>query len=265
MSDELKDASPVPPEQPPKTPNVEGNPECQKPPNPPMVIPAKDGVKDQGGTKSAVKQLTKWEKFERVIRVIEFLALISAIPTAYFIGRQWSEMVSASKIANGQLTVMQGQLDEMKQTRIEDERPWVYVETPDNSLVRSGTNFVLQAQIVSIGKTPAIITGDTVHMAIFTTNNIPPNDGYVVGDFVMLAPNSRAGLASPNIPEFILAQNIPVYIYGTVWYDDISGTHHWVQFCRSIEDGGKSMETIKIHSSSDDIEANKTNKDSIRP
>jgi hypothetical protein len=106
-------------------------------PNPPPVSPAQGEPCNNKDTQSEAKKLTLWEKFERIFTAVEFIALITAIPTAIFIGYQWREMVKASKVSEKQLAVMQGQTDVMKRQMDDSEaqqRAWLQIDQFDIKL-----------------------------------------------------------------------------------------------------------------------------------
>lgn len=171
--------------------------------------------------------------------------------------RQTMEKEFLAGVTNSQeqLNTLRGQLNEMKRARELDERAWVFVDIKDNGLIKQDTNVVFQAIIKNTGKTPAKITGDVSHLAV-STNEIPKYDAIVSGISAMLIPNSEHKLPSPTFPGFILEQNMTIYIYGTVWYDDIFGEHHWIQFCYSLTEGGKYTIGQGFHVSCDDMENN---------
>jgi hypothetical protein len=138
-----------------------------------------------------------------------------------------------------QLLAMQRQLDEMKNARMLDERAWIdpYLITrwSDNGYSSSWYDIL---RFKNIGKTPAFrvfaaigITNSYGGVPIFKTN-FPPNLSTLT-----LFPNEESRVQSEQMPTSELAQYLdgtkPAYVYGIVIYDDVSGIHHWVRFCRT--------------------------------
>ena len=271
MSDESVKTAAKPAEKTPKTIDIKDNSKSENPPNPPPVPPAKDRPNNQPNPNPHESKLTKWEIFERWLRVIEFAALISAVPTAIFIGFQWHEMVKASKTAEKQLNVMQWQLQEMQQSRILDERAWITVvgEGAAQTVSQNNDSAVFTFPYKNTGKTPALNFEDEVFWA---TNQalIPKEDGYpsLPQHEGMCPPGSGGQLPTTPIPSQIVFditdKGIPVFVYGTVWYDDIFGGHHWTQFGYGITKNqmNKSVMNfvlLQIHNSCDNAQTNQTN------
>jgi hypothetical protein len=208
MNNESKPAPKVASDEPPKAEGIKTDPKPENPPNPPPIIPpAEQRPENQCDSDEKWDNLTRWGKFERMAKVVEFAGIIGAL---IFICVQWSDInatsqdvgqainlisnqvVSAqsqsktlqdqasimqgqSQILTGEWQAMQGQLEEMKRTRTLDERAWVFVTTPDNALTFSVTNAVLNARMKNVGKTPALITSQ---YGFFTENSadIKPHD-----------------------------------------------------------------------------------------
>jgi hypothetical protein len=273
MSDELKPPAPVPTEKPPISPSEESNTDNKNTHNPDVAPPAKERPKHNANPAGDTKKLTKWEIFERGIKIFELFGFIAAIVTAWFIGVQWNEMTKASKVAEKQLGVMQGQsdamqrqsdvmlrqLDEMKHTRELDERAWVFAEIGDNSLIIEGTNCTVQIHVKNVGKTPAVITGVYCFQTP-DTNMIHSIDPQPSGMNATIIPNRNQIVISPNIPLASVVSGVATYVGGTVYYKDMFGNTHWTQFCYALTDAGKfTKEMMLIHRACDNDESNKTN------
>jgi hypothetical protein len=146
----------------------------------------------------------------------------------------------------------------MKQTRIMDERAWVFVSFPNNALNISITNSFVEVIIKNIGKTPAFITSDYANV----TNNIfQSHDPIGNKAGFMITPNQECSLIIPITPYGVagILSNAKVYVFGTVYYSDIFTSNHWSQFCFSFANNGVTMKTENAHSSCDDIETEQNN------
>jgi hypothetical protein len=266
MSDELKDAAPIETQQFPKSKDVKGSSQPDDQPNPPAIPLTKDCKSNHTKPGPHENKLTKWEIFERWIRVIEFAALISAVPTAIFIGCQWHEMVKASKIAENQLGIMQGQLDEMKQSRILNARAWIsfhQIHFTFNKWGEITSNATWKIDYRNSGQTPAInvqvMTWSGGHFEEIPVHDTQPNISNPYK--AMMEPggegNTPDAILSHGIIEYIKS-GMPYYFWGTIWYDDIFGNHHWTQFCYKISSDFE-VAPIGSHNSCDDGNTNKTN------
>ncbi len=259
MCNNLENGAPIPAEQPPKSPNIEHNPESKNPPNPPSVPTAENRPPHKTNPEPNKEKVTKWEIFERCIRVAEFVAFIAAIATAVFIGYQWHEMVKSSKIAEGQLRVMQGQLDEMKRTRISDERAWITANAIGMEV--NGTNVSFKVSFKNTGKTPAmnatIWIAGSPNIHIITDFN-PPSQSETYG---ILTPDSSVEFSTMpiSINSFRSPNNgSHWYVGGIVRYKDIFNFAHWTRFCSETTDYGKSFGGTPYGNSCDDVETNQS-------
>lgn len=260
-----------PTEKPPETQNIKGDSTAENPPNPPPLPPAQDRPASDDDPNNEHKKLSKWEWFERVVKVIESVALIGGVATAFFIGYQWKEMRKASgdaeqalsltgeqlKAMQTQSDVMQEQLDEMKRTRQLDERAWVTAF--DFEPVNDDPNHYFRVTYKNTGKTPAINCDGTI-VSQFDLKKIPKKDTRPPApeNAQLLAPDGSATITSLNIPfdQVNAIRNgwAAPYWYGTIWYDDIFGNHHWSQFC--VRYDGKQTFAAPIHNSCDDAQTN---------
>jgi hypothetical protein len=150
--------------------------------------------------------------------------------------------------AKAQASAAEKQIQEMREQRMLDERAWVSVyEFNDAPDFRS----VLVAY-KNVGKTPAL----NVRTAIFLSSDpkwIPVYDDKPTNAYkVMLFPNDQRYSAR----LFASTNNLIVgsYVFGTIWYDDIFGSNHWVQFCRIWTENEAQM--TGIHNSCDDADTN---------
>ncbi|HXI73830.1 MAG TPA: hypothetical protein VNN22_26100 [Verrucomicrobiae bacterium] len=213
--------------------------------------PNKDGAYDQEkDTNRKIKSIGA-----AFFKFIELLALIAAVATAWVIYAQFQEMQRTTSAANGQLRTMEGQLDEMKQARIQDERAWIFVTIPNNALNLSVTNGSVNLIMKNIGKTPALITSEYGGITE-DASAIQPHDPKGINDSLMLIPNCEGSLKViiPLNVEARIVTGTRVYVFGTVFYSDISGDSHWSQFCFSFTENGGLMLTGNFHASCDDLE-----------
>lgn len=219
--------------------------ECPEAPLP--VAPAKPNL-------SSTKGHDCCKKYKRIKEEIKYWfelgGILAGLAVLYILVRQYQEMVKTTNVAIGQLGVMQGQLSEMQI----DERAWVFIDIQNNSLSPDGTNFLLTATAKNAGKTVGLVTGTFEKIAI-KTNDIPPQDPEITGLKIMLPPDKPITLPySVNQLLITGSKYFPVYVFGTIFYEDISGKKHWTQFCYSITEGGFKVTAMSIHSSCDDLE-----------
>jgi hypothetical protein len=272
----------LPAENAPQSQDVKNDPKPENKPNPPSASLPNDGQKNHEDSNDSKKwkSLSRWEQFERVFKVIEFLGIIGA---SVFVVVQWgnlkitnqdteqtidlisNQVVAAQgqlKAMQSQSDVMQGQRDEMKRTRELDERAWVAASgtvaasIPVNGVARFTVTFR------NTGKTPAINFQGKIVVAN-NTNEITAQDSPSMPEpsLQLLAPND-------SVSTFIDKQAVTLnpgrvfYLYGTAWYDDIFGKHHWSQFCFKIRCDNNAIIyclPAAIHHSCDDVETNQTN------
>lgn len=273
MSDKSKPA-----EKPPEPQSIKDDATAKNPPNPPPLPPAQDRPTGNTPADNEHKNLTIWECFERIVKVIECLALIGGVATAFFIGYQWQEMRKASgdaekaldltsqqlKAMQTQSEVMQGQLDEMKIAREDDERAWV---TAYDVEAVNGDGFTFFAvDYKNTGKTPAMYC----QAVCYTTNSvtaIPAKDTFANNEMYsgLLAPDGiqNVDTRDEKIPsvEAIAIRNgsQPYYLYGTIRYQDIFSSNHWSRFCFKVgsrPDGSFEFTITKIQNSCDDAQTN---------
>jgi hypothetical protein len=194
---------------------------------------------------------------------------------------QSCELVKATKATLKSVEVSRGQLNEMQQARIMDERAWVAVR---QGVIRGSflPNITFEVVFRNTGKTPAVNVTAYMNQSIFT-NSIPQTDQPTsptntlggVQFSGLLAPDADGSISvssffisfsDPN-QQAISSGKKPYYVYGTIWYDDIFGKHHWSQFCYEIRltpdaDYPAQFLPINIHNSCDDAQTNQTTKNS---
>ncbi|HTR41118.1 MAG TPA: hypothetical protein VMH87_05840, partial [Pseudomonadales bacterium] len=110
-----------------------------------------------------------------------------------------------------------------------------------------------------------MIFAETVFPEIIPTQEGKPNPLQNKG---MLAPEAEfvmGNMESP-VPAGIIQDAMggkkPLFIYGTIWYDDIFGTNHWCQFCyKAVGNGSGKFEidATGFHNGTDDTYTNQSN------
>ena len=203
------------------------------------------------------------EKRRFIVEIVEIVLIAVYATVTVFEWRTFDserktmeqEFKSSQTNSVQQLSALQRQLEEMKQSRIQEERAWVFVNIPDNALTFSAPSVIVKAIMKNVGKTPALITSEYGN---FTENpgDIQRHDPIGSKDSLMLIPNKEAMLKltmSANIAARIL-NNVTIYAYGTVYYSDISGNSHWSQFCIALSEKGTIMTSQNFHGSCDDLE-----------
>lgn len=106
------------------------------------------------------------------------------------------------------------------------------------------------------GKTPAVVV---VAILTATSNlgDIPKFDTKPLQRGDLVAPDTSVHITTEHrlLTEKELAANIagdPLYLYGTIWYNDIFGRQHWTQFCTSTMRKLVDFSPCPTHNRSDD-------------
>jgi hypothetical protein len=161
--------------------------------------------------------------------------------------------------------IMQRQLDEMKRTSQLDERAWVNAFQLNRRPFGNTTDFVyFVVSFKNTGKTPAIDTRAKIYEA-FSLDNVPPKDPQLPIGGALLPPGVDCNVTTANQPMYIktfqdiYSGKMDFYMYGTVWYNDISGHPHWSQFCWIVDLKYTTFLPAPIHNSCDDAQTNQTN------
>ena len=143
---------------------------------------------------------------------------------------------------------------------------------PHQIISEDKESITFQISYKNTGRTPAIKVACASGAALLPSRvpqlenapNRPVNAG-------TLAPNGTGVVRSPIISaETMKAVNdgVPLYLYGTIWYNDVFGKSHWSQFCWKIERLKDNHNLISFsvwtnHNSSDDLAAKKANEVSL--
>jgi hypothetical protein len=238
MSDESVKPATKPAEEQPKAIGINCESGNQIEEHTPSLPTVEQRPKRNGKTGCNQEKITHWEYFERFVKCIECVALIGGVATAIFIGYQWKEMRKASEDAEKTIALSQGQLDEMKQDRILDERAWVapFEMIAENS-ISDTNNTVFKLRFRNTGKTPALNVSESHDIAGWV-GAVPTNNPPIEICSMMLAPDgiSFIGFKIDNYTvSAIKGGYSPFFVYGKISYDDIFGNHHWTEFCWGIE------------------------------
>jgi hypothetical protein len=202
---------------------------------------------------------------EKYKHEMELLGLLGLIFYCFINWREWktfeserqtmeAEFQASETSSAAQLKALQGQMEEMRVSREDDERAWVYAEIEDNSLVRDGTNLVFYISVKNSGKTAALCTGNVLRAAL-DVSQINRYDPEVTGGEAVLAPNNTIRIPQ-NVPPLLITYtgSNPIYLYGTIFYKDFTGKKHWTQFCYSITHSGEATGLIYGHGLTDDMD-----------
>ena len=205
--------------------------------------------------------------------IIGFIVVVAQLGVLIW---QLQAMNTQSRAMQGQLqamtsqtAVMQGQLDEMRKTRILDERPWVTIHDCHANLP-SGTNdnsFYFSIVMENTGKTPAI------NVAPYTA--ICTNISFIIESETNQYPTNpiHSTQLPPGVPETTTTEGFPqlygddfkaitngysFYVYGVIWYEDVSRIRHWTQYSFEVSRDFK-VDATTVHNLCDDNEEVQTN------
>ena len=152
--------------------------------------------------------------------------------------------------------VSERQLLEMQQSRILDERAWLGVLflNVESNIPGHPTGICFNPEVKNTGKTPALnviisqsFTHDRNAIPIFDQASPSKNVlGFIQAGGTETGAVSVAGAV---FDHFDIQKESPFYIYGTVWYDDIFGGHHWTQYRNQVVQGITNLCFIDIASS----------------
>jgi hypothetical protein len=212
------------------------------------------------------------QKVKRFKEILGIIVIVAGIIVAAIIAVQSREMLQAASVVSGQLKPTQDQLEEIKRTRMDVQRARIAMDgTPNQIISEDKESVTFEISYKNTGRTPALKVTCATGAALLpsrvphaeNTPNPPVNAGN-------LAPNGTGVVRSPIIMAGTMkavTDGVPLYLYGTIWYDDVFGKSHWSQFCWKIERLKDNHNLISFrfwtnHNSSDDIAANKANRDS---
>jgi hypothetical protein len=143
-------------------------------------------------------------------------------------------VISQLGILIWQSSILHGQLDEMRKTRIEDGRAWIDPYQVNSTSDDNWITWYLVAHFKNIGRTPAL----KVSVDVFWSKDIIPLKDIVInkGPTSTLWPNGEIIATNSVQPINMLinlrTNHVPIYVYQFVSYEDIFGKEH---FFRSRE------------------------------
>lgn len=142
--------------------------------------------------------------------------------------------ISADKIYNQQLAVYKNQLNVQKL----DQRAWVTVFDIQVEKTPSGKTY-FKVLYKNTGKTPALEVNACIAYTSYF-HEIPDFDKEPSNSSGQMSPGGTFNTSTISKPLSVRDINrikngqIPLYIFGTIWYKDIYDVHHWTQFCFSL-------------------------------
>ncbi len=195
---------------------------AQQPPQP--LIPPPSPA--QHGTSKKKKRF-----FEEWHYEIEFCAVAAAVIYAVFTWLEWRTFDSERR-------TMEAELKEIQANGRLDERPWLIFNSFDGEMAEDGTNLVVKMKYRNTGKTPAVnvqnimgFAGSTNFIDSMDQKPTPAVYGGIYG------PGDSGDMRSPPVPpELLYAEKngVDMYMFGTIYYDDVFGDSHWTQYCFKI-------------------------------
>jgi hypothetical protein len=164
--------------------------------------------------------------------ILEIFGIIGLFIYCVYTIKEWKTFDSERETMENEFVISQANFRQ-------DERAWLAAVSISQIVSQDKQNGIFSILFKNTGKTPALnvqaVTSWTMNVA-----TIPKYDG-------VPAPRINSGITAPEqnweaqsatISAKIMS-NIsngePLYLYGTVWYDDIFGNHHWTQFCAEVE------------------------------
>ena len=229
-----------------ETGNKQNQPENQRNASQDRILPAEIGAEPRtpadfphsiGDTSKAASETGKPNPHhpswcEQLTLLLEFVGIVGL---AFYCWVNWKEW----KTFDNERGTMETELKQIQSQNVLDERAWVGATGGTIEGIKSMpmTNFsCCQVNFRNTGKSPAL------NMAVFISRSyklgeIPKTD-------IRPANPTVSGTLFPDAIETITDQDpldndivrqldmgMPFYIFGTIWYDDIFGHHHWSQFC----------------------------------
>jgi hypothetical protein len=151
------------------------------------------------------------------------------------------------------------QWKEMSDERLLDERAWlmaIAASATPNSNENEALPKYFVVEFKNSGKTPAKNVRASMNYTV-NFNSIPQSDT-IDNDL-----GASVGTVAPDgttlfkiIPQNDIIQSFAegkgCWVFGTIWYDDIFGEHHWSQFCLSVGNDLKTFAAAPIHNNCDD-------------
>lgn len=218
------------------------------PPQPPNTPPTPPQGEHADNGKNNPPQRT-WNAIKLITLIVEICGLL---------GLLWYCLLT-----RGELKVFDSERLTMEKSQIQDERAWVFQTDVIQDISDKNDSAALTVFYKNTGKTPALNVQAEVVWTI-DPNKIPEKDAMpskIVSTGLCAPQESNRIQTLPPIPAYVMANiaSTPIYIYGTIWYDDVFGGHHWSQFCFRTDRSPINMSVIQlnhpaIHNSCDDAQ-----------
>ena len=245
-------------------------------PIPPTGVPAGGMAGSSGLPSGLLHQVIGHfpeQKVKRFKEILGIVVIIAGIIVATVIAVQSHEVLRAASVVSGQLTATQDQLAEIKRTRMNVQRARVAADgTPHQIISEDKESVTFEISYKNIGRTPATkvacVTGAALLPSRVPHMENAPNPPINAGT---LAPGGTGVVRSPILSAETMkavTDGVPLYLYGTIWYNDAFGKSHWSQFCWKIERLKDNHNLISFgvwanHNSNDDLEATKADEVSL--
>lgn len=165
-------------------------------------------------------------------------------------------MTKATNAAVEQSKILQGQLTEMRETRKLAERAWVFpykVQMRTNEIEHE---YIFEVVFKNSGQSPAIRTKIRFgHAAGVNPDFIPNSDPEPTNGSGMIAPGAeifdRTAVPISEVTNWI-GSGRNLYLFGTIWYNDIFGIRHWTQYCVQASKNLKAFGPVQRHNQCDE-------------
>ncbi len=158
-----------------------------------------------------------------------------------------------------QYSIMSGQLDEMRL----DQRAWVAVHGIGGSF-EVGKPWDIRIFLADTGKTPAINARLSCNVELTQKESDIIFNAQAYGPSTVIAPSNSGTFCvlwpNESEPDPTVHQSlgqevkdrfskriVTAFVYGSVLYDDIYGSHHWLVFCRSMGPDGQTWNGCFSH------------------
>jgi hypothetical protein len=200
-------------------------------------------IKSPGKTKT--KRFPSIEPYRFAVEVVTLAFFLWYVDLTYW------QMKSSSE-----------QLREMQANRVLDERAWLSESDIKPVWADKDNSAILNVLYKNTGRTPALnvqcLTGWTKKPETIPKKDTVPDPPTTAA---MIPPGGEFNSQTPLLPVLAgkkTAQvETPLYAFGTVWYDDVFGGHHWSQFALLLEKDSLNPSMIRshpltIHNSCDD-------------
>lgn len=179
-----------------------------------------------------------------LVSIFTVLIFFAGVFYTIFAALQWCTMRESNRINREALVSVQ--------------RAWVIpFEVSPEALPSDPTKTIFKVVFRNTGHTPAPrthawIAGTSDLQSIPATNPVEPSDAGAM----LIGPDGigNTSTQNPYSPEAIrlIKSGVRLYLYGTIWYYDVFGKHHWTQFCYYPGTDLKGFGPCPIHNTCDD-------------